>query len=194
MLREVVETVQEWVETGATIIDDIFSHATGQSNGHWVERTVTHWEEVVTEALLCRYVTDVPASSGYRVTDVMPLYAPFLNWADVRQRVRFYTDRLVPVVWCFGWTPSFSRDQVTQGRVAVRPKEAEKGGHCCVIVACIDNAELPAGYPPGAGGGWFIVKNSWGTQSGDGGWYYVPYRYAELHSKSMDALLSLTKA
>jgi len=56
------------------------------------------------------------------------------------------------------------------------------GGHAVHVVGYIDNSDLAANpatasAPPGAGGGYFIVKNSWGTCAGDVGYYYVPLAY-----------------
>jgi hypothetical protein len=56
------------------------------------------------------------------------------------------------------------------------------GGHAVHLVGYIDNSALAANpatasAPPGAGGGYFLVKNSWGTCAGDVGYYYVPVTY-----------------
>jgi C1A family cysteine protease len=57
--------------------------------------------------------------------------------------------------------------------------DTNRGGHGICAVGFIDNADLatllPAA-PQGQGGGYFIVKNSWGNCWGDGGFIYVPYQ------------------
>lgn len=58
--------------------------------------------------------------------------------------------------------------------------ECDRGGHLALIVGLIDNTRLPAGAPMGAGGGYFIVKNSWGRCYGDAGYVYLPYDWVRL--------------
>lgn len=51
-----------------------------------------------------------------------------------------------------------------------KPWEAKLGGHGVFIVGYQDN-------PLWSGGGYFIIKNSWGTWWGDKGFFYMPYSY-----------------
>lgn len=55
--------------------------------------------------------------------------------------------------------------------------ECDRGGHITIVTGLIDNTQLPAGVPPGDGGGYVIMKNSWGSCYADGGWVYVPYTW-----------------
>ncbi len=55
--------------------------------------------------------------------------------------------------------------------------ECTRGGHAVIATGIIDNSMLPPGAPPGAGGGYVIVKNSWGTCWADGGYIYLPYQW-----------------
>lgn len=57
--------------------------------------------------------------------------------------------------------------------------ECNRGGHAVLAVGFIDNERLPEGAPSGAGGGYFIIKNSWGTCFADGGYIYVPYQWVK---------------
>jgi hypothetical protein len=50
-----------------------------------------------------------------------------------------------------------------------------QAGHAVLVTGAVDNAELPGAIPPGAGGGYLVIKNSWGSCAGDGGYYYLPY-------------------
>ncbi len=54
-----------------------------------------------------------------------------------------------------------------------------EGGHAVQIVGFLSNSELStAGQKVNVGGGgYFIVKNSWGCNKGDGGYYYIPADY-----------------
>jgi len=60
------------------------------------------------------------------------------------------------------------------------------GDHFVHVVGYVDNSDLPMGAPPGAGGGYFIIKNSWGACTGDAGYYYMPVTYLELEAGELD--------
>jgi C1A family cysteine protease len=48
------------------------------------------------------------------------------------------------------------------------------------VVSFVSNQDLQAvmpNAPPGSGGGYFIVKNSWGSCFSDGGYIYLPWDY-----------------
>ncbi|HEX7002139.1 MAG TPA: hypothetical protein VF164_10650, partial [Trueperaceae bacterium] len=64
------------------------------------------------------------------------------------------------------------------------------GGHEALIVGFISNEELAEAHHPSdvPGGGYFVLKNSWGCGAGDGGYYYVPARYV---SSLFDSLYAL---
>lgn len=48
------------------------------------------------------------------------------------------------------------------------------GKHAVLAVGFVANADLPAGVPPDPDGrGYFVVKNSWGIDNADCGFYYV---------------------
>jgi len=62
------------------------------------------------------------------------------------------------------------------------PGEESRGGHGVHVTGFVTNQrlaqELPDA-PPGAGGGYLVVKNSWGSCWGDGGYLYVPFDWAK---------------
>ncbi len=64
------------------------------------------------------------------------------------------------------------------------------GGHAVQIVGFLSNEDMRSfgNTPKIGGGGYFIVKNSWGCSSGDGGYYYVPADYVEQIFKSLSVL------
>ncbi|GGR28547.1 C1 family peptidase [Deinococcus ruber] len=57
--------------------------------------------------------------------------------------------------------------------------------HVAELVGYVTNDELHAALPSapsGAGGGYFILKNSWGTCFGDGGYVYLPWNWMNKYS------------
>ncbi len=55
-----------------------------------------------------------------------------------------------------------------------------RGGHVVMIAGYISNTQLSAklpNAPQGAGGGYFMIKNSWGCGPADAGFYYIPVDY-----------------
>ena len=62
------------------------------------------------------------------------------------------------------------------------PNEESRGGHGVHVTGFVTNerlaAELP-NAPPGQGGGYLVVKNSWGSCWKDGGYIYVPFDWAK---------------
>ncbi len=60
------------------------------------------------------------------------------------------------------------------GRIAMPPAGAvQLGAHAVFVVGYEDGI--------GAGGGWVIVRNSWGTDWGDDGYGLLPYAYVDRH-------------
>ncbi|WP_276959340.1 C1 family peptidase [Allomeiothermus silvanus] len=64
------------------------------------------------------------------------------------------------------------------------------GGHAVQIVGFLSNEDMSQfGQTPNiGGGGYFIVKNSWGCGAGDGGFYYVPADYVSSIFNSLSVL------
>jgi C1A family cysteine protease len=70
---------------------------------------------------------------------------------------------------CFGMQifASFEGDAVASNGVVPMPQPNEQnlGGHAVLISGYDDSKQV------------FIVRNSWGNQWGDGGYFYLPYQY-----------------
>ena len=82
-----------------------------------------------------------------------------------------------------------------------KEKSGSEGDHAVQIVGFIDNEAIlnlprPLGggsayIVPGdlpASGGYFVVKNSWGCNAGDGGYYYIPAEYIQQYFNSFTVL------
>lgn len=68
------------------------------------------------------------------------------------------------------------------------------GGHMVHVVGFVSNQGLAAALPsaaPGAGGGYFIIKNSWGACTGDAGYYYMPVTYLLAEASEVDIFSSI---
>jgi hypothetical protein len=101
-----------------------------------------------------------------------------------------------PVLIAFGVTPSFDGPDAN-GYVTYRGPhcavtmdgtctptpgcECDRGGHIVLATGLVDNSQLPAGAPAGAGGGYVVVKNSWGDCYGDAGYVYLPYDWVKAY-------------
>ncbi len=64
------------------------------------------------------------------------------------------------------------------------------GGHALQIVGFLSNDDLSqfGNTPNVGGGGYFILKNSWGCGAGDGGYYYAPADYVQQTFKTLSIL------
>ena len=69
--------------------------------------------------------------------------------------------------------------------------QKDLGGHAVLVTGYVDNTKLPAGIAAGSGGGYLIIKNSWGTGSGDGGYFYVPYDYIKTYATGLTVILDV---
>lgn len=81
-----------------------------------------------------------------------------------------------PFVFGFGVYESFESEIVARtGMVPLpRPDETVLGGHAVMAVGYDD------------GNNYFIVRNSWGKDWGDGGYFYMPYDYLANRNLSSD--------
>jgi C1A family cysteine protease len=68
------------------------------------------------------------------------------------------------------------------------------GGHNVHVVGYVSNIDLAAkvpSAPPGPGGGYFVIKNSWGLHSGDAGYYYMPVEYLKKEAQAVYVISSV---
>ena len=102
------------------------------------------------------------------------------------------------VLLSFKVTPNFQQATAHGGFVSMNPKtelDDYKGGHVIHVVGYVDNSALASNSgtkkaPPAAGGGYFIIKNSWGACYGDAGYAYMPVAYLEHTATDVDVVFS----
>ena len=82
----------------------------------------------------------------------------------------------LPIVFGFSVYESFEGNAVAKTGVMPMPspKESMIGGHACVLVGYDDAVDR------------FIVRNSWGTEWGKGGYFQMPYQYPTNTSLASD--------
>ncbi len=183
VVTQVVRRVCNWVESIPVI---------GAVLGDWVCDNVTENVEKVEELEVCLYETNIPGTSGFRVNNAIPFYAPILDpQIGVEQAKAFLASR-TPIVFCFTVPESFGGSTSNGGFVRFDPNEKGDGGHCVLMTGFIDNKDLPAGIAPGEGGGYFIVKNSWGCDFGDQGYAYLPYSWVKKWGTEMIAVTDVS--
>jgi C1A family cysteine protease/GH25 family lysozyme M1 (1,4-beta-N-acetylmuramidase) len=93
-----------------------------------------------------------------------------LEYLSIDQNLADMKDCLAsgyPFVFGFTVFPSFESDLVASNGKVPMPGADEQtiGGHAVMAVGYDDQAQV------------FIVRNSWGTAWGDGGYFYMPYAY-----------------
>ncbi|MEI7830107.1 MAG: C1 family peptidase [Prolixibacteraceae bacterium] len=198
--RDIVDTINDWVVDPVTnAIDGAIGVVTGQPSGHWVTNTVHSTEEYIEDTIVYYYETNVVHSSGISVTNVNFISCPALdpNWQVSLGVAKFHLDHLNPLVLSIVCNEDFMDDNHLCGNGYVNYTPGFIGnyldtGHTIMICGYVENVNLPAGAPQGSGGGYFIVKNSWGTLKGDNGFYYVPYDYVKDYSSSIIAILDVS--
>lgn len=108
-------------------------------------------------------------SQGYVLLASFPVYKGFMD--DVKSD---------------GVVSNYSKTMLDKGKEV----SGSYGGHAVQIVGFLSNEDMSEfGKTPNiGGGGYFIVKNSWGCGAGDGGFYYVPADYVSSIFNSLSVL------
>jgi C1A family cysteine protease len=81
-----------------------------------------------------------------------------------------------PVIVSFGVRPSFM-DAGSGTNYIQYKKEDKDGGHAAILVGFVYNKDLPSGAPKAVEKGYFVLRNSWGTDFGDCGYVYVDFKH-----------------
>lgn len=71
-----------------------------------------------------------------------------------------------------------------------QPNSKAAGGHAVVIVGYVDSKDIATVLPdaPLEDEGYFIVKNSWGCDWGDSGYFYIPFSYVAATGQNVSIL------
>jgi hypothetical protein len=97
----------------------------------------------------------------------------------------------IPMVIAIPVTPSFDNAPVTGYAQYVGANEENRGWHALAVLAVVENKDLPATAPQGAGGGYFVIKNSWGACFKDAGYIYLPIQWVKDYAGSLTLLTSI---
>lgn len=161
------------------------------------------------DSLACGYVPPNvnPGNFGFRLKDTFQLWDPDTkNSLESVQLARLVLAGGYAVLFGIPVTPQYDAANCNDANpplcktgpdagvvtyVLNEDPETFRGGHALLAVGFVDNSNLPAGIPAGGGGGYFIVKNSWGHCWGDGGYAYVPYEYFRVYAGDADVLLGV---
>jgi C1A family cysteine protease len=129
-----------------------------------------------------------PGKDGYRISESHLLWSNGLFSGDIPvNTVRNLLSTGHPMVVAIevyedGFDPN------AQGFITSYADDTLRGGHALHLVGYLSNSKIQAkipNAPSGAGGGYFVIKNSWADCWGDGGYVYVPVNWANLFFKNI---------
>ncbi len=151
--------------------------------------------ETTAQAIVHVCIANLGCYSGYTMPPMTGVHAPtsyttLWDPTNVTGSVwigQIYSEAGLPLLLGLQDTPSFD-GVYFDGYVTYTPGEKNRGGHEIEIVGVVTNSQLPTSAPPGAGGGYFIGKNSWGNGFGDQGYVYLPYAWVEAYGDSLIAV------
>lgn len=159
--ERVLEGTVGW-DSGATIRDGMKVLAKEETGGVCPE---VDWPYNI------RYFTQKPPELAYQHAPdyKISVYSRILTLDDIKSAIATGNG----VVFGFLVFESFETQEVaTTGKMPMpEPGEQVLGGHAVFICGYKDDPEW-------AGGGYLIIKNSWGTGWGDKGYFYMPYAFA----------------
>lgn len=174
-------------------IDDAVSHSYTHScdgySGTYCSDTAHQGHLTCTEVLglrFCGYTAPL-SGSGFKATNVASVWDPMRRDQSIAL-ARAYLAAKIPLTIAIPVTPSFDNAPSTGFVNYVGPNELNRGSHALTVVGAVTNAQLTAGMPQGAGGGYFIIKNSWGACWKDGGYIYLPFSWIKDYTLSLTAM------
>ena len=94
----------------------------------------------------------------------------------------------IPMITCFATFDGFDN---SSGYVEYDSSQTLSGGHCVLMIGFISNDDLPSSVTPAKERGYFIFKNSHGTDDNDCGFIYMSYKYLKERGYSVAYLLNV---
>lgn len=136
----------------------------------------------------CGSIPPNPSLDGYRISESHLLWSNGIFSGDIPvNTVRALLTLGHPLVVALEvYQNSFSPN--TQGFLTNYADDELRGGHAVHLVGYLSNAKIQAkipGAPNGAGGGYFVIKNSWSDCWSDGGYVYIPVGWANQFFKNI---------
>lgn len=194
LIKQYVRSVHRWDEAPADAFNknDSSSDVDSETAGRWVSEEV---KEVITEMKflkICVYDdSELRSVSRYFIPHSVSVF-DVLDFSFMREIgllfAIFFLNLKIPIVFSFKSVPSYKHGNLNNGYATYIEDEEYKSGHCVLITGFISNSNLPTGAPRGSGGGYFIIKNSWGNDYGDCGYAYLPYNWVKKWGAQMIAV------
>ncbi len=164
--------------------------------GGWICETITDWvDEVVGQTEVCVFDTDIVATTGYKLTSFDLIWDGI--WNNDIALAKLALSQSNPIIFAFTYADSMKEENhiAIDGKGFIVYSETEEppatiGTHTVELVGFIDNETIPAsmGITNGDGGGYFIIKNSYGICWGDMGFGYLPYSWVNKWGVGMIAV------
>lgn len=133
-----------------------------------------------------------PNNNGFRISGSSLVWSRGLFDLPVSS-LRLFLLSGVPMVAAIEVNSGFKSASSSNGFVS-STNDDYKGGHAVHIVGYLSNSEIKANpsfpvpsFVDDSGGGYFIIKNSWSTCKGDGGYFYAPVWWARAYFKNITA-------
>lgn len=169
-----------------------YSKSCNNYNGEHCSNTNHQGKKVCTKILFwtfCGY-TEQTAETSLEINGVAQIW-DVNNTAASVNTAKLASNLKLPMVLSIPVTPSFDNAPVTGYANYVGPNEGNRGGHAVAVLGVVENSQLPATAPQGAGGGYFIVKNSWGACWKDAGYIYLPIDWVKAYARSLTVVTSI---
>lgn len=116
-------------------------------------------------------------AQNYQTTKYFRLDTPNLSTGDLLKTIKEYLSVGIPFM--FGFTLYSSYKQATSTGMIPYPgtNESVAGAHCVMAVGFDDKITITNSQSGSATTGAILIKNSWGTGWGAGGYGWLPYDY-----------------